>query len=377
VRARLHGFVGGLREAGVDVSVAESLDAMHAVAAVGVERERLREALAAALVKDERDRALFDDLFERHFPLPAPAGAPPPRRRGRSRGASVPGAGGRGAPAPGTGARSPAPQRPQGEPGRAGRPGPEPDARRETLRRGRRRAHFDELRHRAFRELTAEEVGELRELIAVLAEQLKRRLARRWRLARRGSLDLRRTLRAATATGGVPLRLGRRQQRPARPDLLALCDVSGSVAAASELLLALIAPARRYFRRALLYVYVDRLCPVAIEDGRLVPERPLDLYAHSDFGRVLVELWTARPPLSATTLVLVLGDARNNRRPPRADLLRALRGRTQRLVWIVPEPRVRWNTGDSALAAYARWCDAVHECVDVDGLARAVRQTLA
>jgi len=378
VRARLHAFIGGLRDAGVAVSVAESLDAMRAVGVAGVERERLREALATTLVKDERDRGAFDELFERHFPLLPPAA--PARRRRRGGGASpseAPCRGRQGTPTGGGGA-SPAraehrePVREQGVP-----TGLAPSRRGPVSRRRTRRARLDELRHRPFHELAAQEVGELRELVAVLAQQLERRLARRWRAARRGTVDMRRTLRAATATGGVPLRLGRRRRRPAKPDLLALCDVSGSVAAASEFLLALLAPARRYFRRVRLYAYVDRLCPVTIEDGRVVPERPLDLYGRSDLGRVLVDLWAEHPRLAPSTLVVVLGDARNNRRPPRADLLRALRGRVQRLVWVVPEPRARWNTGDSALAAYAPWCDAMYECVDVDGLVRAVRQAIA
>jgi uncharacterized protein with von Willebrand factor type A (vWA) domain len=243
-------------------------------------------------------------------------------------------------------------------------------------RRATRRARLAALARRSFRELTAEEVGELRELVAALAQQLERRLARRWRVARRGTVDLRRTLRAATATGGVPVRLGRRRRRLAKPDLLALCDVSGSVAAASELLLALLAPARRYFRRVRLYAFVDRLCPVTIEDGRLVPEGALDLHGRSDLGRVLLDLWAEPARLTATTVALVLGDARNNRRPPRADLVRALRARVQRLVWVVPEPRTRWDTGDSVLAAYAPWCDGVYECLDLEGLVRAVRRAV-
>jgi uncharacterized protein with von Willebrand factor type A (vWA) domain len=108
----------------------------------------------------------------------------------------------------------------------------------------------------------------------------------------------------------------------------------------------------------------------------MVPEGPLDLHARSDFGRVLVELRARHPRLAPSTLVLVLGDGRNNRRPPRADLLAALRHEAQRLVWIVPEPRGRWGTGDSALPAYSRWCDALLECVDADALVRAVRQAL-
>jgi hypothetical protein len=369
VRARLHGFVGGLREHGIAVSVAESLDAMQAVGVVGVDRERLREALAATLVKDERDRGVFDDVFERHFPLPPPAEVG--RRRRQSPKTTAASASGRGR----GGGREGGERHHAAVSAPASLPAVATVRRRATPRESERRRPT-ELRRRPVRELTAGEIAELRGLLAALSEQLKRRLARRWRAARRGTLDLRRTLRAATATAGVPLRLSRRRRRPVMPDLLALCDVSGSVAAASELLLALLAPASRFFRRVHLYVYVDRLCPVTIEHGRMVPDGPLDLHGRSDLGRVLVDLWAAHPRLSSNTLVLVLGDARNNRRPPRADLVRRLRERVQRLDWIVPEPRARWNTGDSALAAYARSCDTVYECVDLDGLVRAVRQVI-
>src|SRR5206468_1791484 len=70
MRARILDFVQTLRaRGGVEVSVAESLDALVAVAAVGVEREPMREALAAALVKHEADRPAFDRLFDKAFPL--------------------------------------------------------------------------------------------------------------------------------------------------------------------------------------------------------------------------------------------------------------------------------------------------------------------
>src|SRR5580658_8561926 len=61
-------FIGTLRAAGMRISVAESLDAMRAVAAVGLEqRGRLREALASTLLKDEAERGVFDDAFAAYF----------------------------------------------------------------------------------------------------------------------------------------------------------------------------------------------------------------------------------------------------------------------------------------------------------------------
>src|SRR5437899_4225231 len=83
MRERILAFVDALRDRGVDVSVAETMDAVAAVAAAGVEREVLRESLAAALVKDEDDRPGFDALFEAMFPLVGAEGEPGRRRRRR------------------------------------------------------------------------------------------------------------------------------------------------------------------------------------------------------------------------------------------------------------------------------------------------------
>ncbi|QWC86650.1 VWA domain-containing protein [Nocardioidaceae bacterium] len=62
-------FLDGLREAGLPVSLAEGLDAVHAVEAVGVaSRTDLRRAYAATLVKRAAHQAAFDVLFDLYFP---------------------------------------------------------------------------------------------------------------------------------------------------------------------------------------------------------------------------------------------------------------------------------------------------------------------
>jgi hypothetical protein len=76
--------------------------------------------------------------------------------------------------------------------------------------------------------------------------------------------------------------------------------------------------------------------------------------------------------LTADTVLLVLGDARNNRRPPRADLLRLARARVRRVVWLNPEPAARWNTGDSVIDLYARHVDVLVPCGSIAELAEAV-----
>jgi uncharacterized protein with von Willebrand factor type A (vWA) domain len=60
-------------------------------------------------------------------------------------------------------------------------------------------------------------------------------------------------------------------------------------------------------------------------------------------------------------MLLVLGDARGNYTPPRADLLDSLRQRARRLIWFNPESRLSWGLGDSAMPEYLPHCTQVAE----------------
>lgn len=360
MRGRLLGFVGALRGEGLTPSPAETLDAMRAVARLGVERPVLREALAATLVKDHADRAVFEAVFERYFAVPprqpAKGKRPAPSPSGDGVGRGGQGNGRKEDERPGTAAR----RRDEAgsRPAAAARSTAEEERSREAAVRllAERRA----LMVKPFRDMDAREVESLRVLVAELSRRLRARWSRRFTRARRGGLDWRRTLRRALSRGGVPVELLGRMPRPGKVDLLALVDLSYSTATAAEFLLALLEPARGFFRRVKLFAYVDRPCPVSFERGHVVPHEPLDLSARSDFGAVLVRL-SERIGLEPgrNTVVLILGDARNNRRPPRADLLRALGHGARAVVWLNPEPQERWNTGDSAVAAYAQYCGAL------------------
>ena len=62
-------FVEALRAAGLPVSLAEGLDAVRAIDALGIgERETLRAAYAATLVKRQNHRPGFDQVFDLYFP---------------------------------------------------------------------------------------------------------------------------------------------------------------------------------------------------------------------------------------------------------------------------------------------------------------------
>jgi hypothetical protein len=57
-----------------------------------------------------------------------------------------------------------------------------------------------------------------------------------------------------------------------------------------------------------------------------------------------------------------LGDARNNYHASEAAILKDLQRRAHRVLWLNPEPRAYWGSGDSIIAEYAPFCDGVFEC---------------
>ncbi|MGO9927523.1 MAG: VWA domain-containing protein, partial [Mycobacterium sp.] len=85
-----------------------------------------------------------------------------------------------------------------------------------------------------FLRASGEQLRQMRRVVAPLARTLATRLAARRRRTRAGSIDLRKTLRKSMSTGGVPIDVVLAKPRPARPELVVLCDVSGSVAGFSH-----------------------------------------------------------------------------------------------------------------------------------------------
>ncbi|MEO7803897.1 MAG: VWA domain-containing protein, partial [Actinomycetota bacterium] len=79
-----------------------------------------------------------------------------------------------------------------------------------------------------FLQATADELVEMKRSVASLARRLAARLSYKHHRTRRGRLDFRRTIRASLQTGGTPA-YPKFKQRTVRPDIVVLCDVSGSV----------------------------------------------------------------------------------------------------------------------------------------------------
>ena len=219
-----------------------------------------------------------------------------------------------------------------------------------------------------------EELAQLERALRPLSRKLAVRLARRRRRRHRGPVDLRHTVRSSLSTGGVPIDVRFKPPRPAKPEIVVIADVSGSVASFARFTLHLVHAISSQFSQVRSFVFVDGLDEVThlfaeSDDPAVAVERisaEADVVAvdgHSDYGRAL-SIFAQRyaPELTRRTTVLILGDARNNYHPARAEALEEIAHRVKALYWLNPEPVNYWNSGDSILSVYAAHCDAVLEC---------------
>ncbi|WP_305091891.1 VWA domain-containing protein [Prescottella sp. R16] len=227
------------------------------------------------------------------------------------------------------------------------------------------------------------ELVALRRSVTPLARLLASRLSVRRSRARAGAIDLRRTLRKSMSTGGVPIDLVQRKPRPARPELVLLCDVSGSVAGFSHFTLLLVHALREQFSRVRVFAFIDTTDEVTrffdtgadlgVAMSRMVREAELITYdGHSDYGHSLgVFAERYAHTLTSRSSLLVLGDGRNNYRDPGLAALTHLVSVARHAHWLNPEPRRQWGSGDSAALVYNEVID-MHECRSAQQLSAVV-----
>jgi uncharacterized protein len=219
--------------------------------------------------------------------------------------------------------------------------------------------------------------------IGPLAHQLSKILAQQEFRKRR--LSVRRTLHLAMGTGGVPFRIATEPKPPPKPEIVVLCDVSGSVATFSRFTLNLLIALDSRLSRLRAFSFVDGLSEItelvseARSAGRQLSQAEAARGAvrwngSSDYGHVLRDF--ARDysgQFSRRTVVLVVGDARTNYLDPAAGALAEVSERVGKLYWLNPEPRRYWNQGDSVMSAYAPLCSQVRECSTLRQIADFVR----
>ncbi len=227
------------------------------------------------------------------------------------------------------------------------------------------------------------QMARLKRLMERMARKLAARHGRRRRRYRRGKLHVGETIRKAVATDGIPFQPKWRKIERKRPQIMAICDVSGSVAAYAKFLLMFIYALQDVLPRTRTFAFSAALGEVSDLFDTLPVEEAIEKVnlkygGATDYGRALNDFSElALAEVNQATTLIILGDARNNQADPRLDLLSEMKARAKKVIWLNPESARLWGTGDSEMLRVKRHCDVVKECNSLNQLARIIDQLLS
>jgi len=245
-----------------------------------------------------------------------------------------------------------------------------------------------DLMHKPFEALTQEEANMLRREVQRLVTQLRSRAALRRKRGKEGRFDSKGTIRANQRYGGVPMEL-KFKRKKLKPSLVLICDISRSMLSVAEFMLRLtyelqdqVAKTRSFgfygdMEEISLVLSGNRAADAVDEVMDTFYRRSPQHYA-TDLGHSLNTLYDNwLDSINNRTTVVILGDGRNNYNDPRLDLIKDMRQRARRLIWLNPEAPRQWGTGDSDMLEYAPLCDQVYMVRNLAQLSAAVDKLMA
>lgn len=210
---------------------------------------------------------------------------------------------------------------------------------------------------------------DVRRVVERLAEKLAKDHRRRRKRARRGVLDIKKTLRRNVAYDGALFDLKWRHEKREPGAVFVLCDVSNSVARVARFLLLFLYELTDLLPNIRAFAFSSRLGEVT----DIMRERPTEIAieealftwgkGNTDYARAFADFRElCASEINQHSTLIVLGDARSNYYDPRADIFEELTRRAKQTFWLNPETRDQWQEGDSEMRRYAPHCFRVETC---------------
>jgi uncharacterized protein with von Willebrand factor type A (vWA) domain len=220
-------------------------------------------------------------------------------------------------------------------------------------------------------------------LVHKLAKRLVALHSRKRKVARRGRLDVRQTIRRNIEYDGLMFETVWKRKKIERPKVVAVCDVSGSVANAARFLLLFLYSVTAVIPKVRAFAFSNQLTEITDLFQASSAEEAISTalqqhgWGSTDYGRALADLESiVLDDIDHRTTVLILGDGRSNYGDPGVEHLRKIRERARRVLWLNPEPRAFWNSGDSEMRRLGSACDRVDSCRSIQDLERLVSEIM-
>lgn len=223
----------------------------------------------------------------------------------------------------------------------------------------------------------------LREMVRKMAKRLTDMNSRVRKVKNRGHLDIRKTMRRNVAYDGLLFQTHWKQKEKDRPKVLAVCDVSGSVASVARFLLLFLYSMNEVLPNVRSFAFSGNLGEITDLLNRCGPEeavpQAIEMYGgrSTDYGKSMQDFKDlVFNEIDNRTTVIFLGDGRSNGADPRVDILKDIKARAKRVIWLNPERKSVWGSGDSEMLRIAPYCTKADVCNSLTKLELVIRDLL-
>jgi uncharacterized protein with von Willebrand factor type A (vWA) domain len=248
---------------------------------------------------------------------------------------------------------------------------------------GRNKQFMDDILSRAkLNNIEHHYLHRVHDLVRKMAKRLAARHSRKRKVTRRGQLNMTKTLRRGAANDGVLFDIYWKSIKKDKPQILAICDVSGSVAAYAKFLLMFLYSLYDVLPRVRSFAFSSHLGEVSELFDQHSLEKAIELVnwkygGATDYGNSLLDFAKlAMDDIDSNTTVIMLGDARNNNGDPQLEVMQSIYQRAKQVIWLNPESRKIWGSGDSEMLRYRSACHFAAECNSLQQLERVIDQLL-
>lgn len=223
----------------------------------------------------------------------------------------------------------------------------------------------------------------VQEVVFRMAKKLVALHSRRRKVFKRGQLNVPRTLRHNMSYDGAIFDLRWKSVKVDRPKVFAICDVSGSVASYARFMLMFLYSLDAVMPKVRSFAFSSDLAEVtelfernSLEDAIAKTLRDYS-GGSTDYGQAFLDFRKlCLDDVDNRTTIVILGDARNNYGEARAEILKEMYDRAKRVIWLNPESRSTWHTGDAEMRKYSAYVHQAEECNSLLHLNRVVGNLL-
>ena len=220
-------------------------------------------------------------------------------------------------------------------------------------------------------------------IVRKMAKRLIALHSRRKRKANRGMLDVRSTIRVNQEYDGLLFKTLWKRKKVDRPKVITLCDVSGSVANYARFFLMFLYSLTEVLPNIRSFAFSNNAGEVTdlfdTKDIETASAETLLLHGggSTDYGNSISDLeGFIENDIDRKTTIIILGDGRSNYSDPRTDIMKSLHEKSKRIIFLNPEPKSLWGTGDSEMNRYVPYCHKAKSCSSLVDLEKVVDDLL-